>query len=190
MFESIAVLGAGSWGTALAVHLARVGHDVRLWARDPDLVGGDGGDAREPALPVGRPAARSRHAGVALASGAAGRDASWCSRFLRTACAPSRGRCRHRFRRGRFSSARPRAWRRILSSACRKSWARKRTRASQWWCSRGRASPRKSRVDCRRPCCLPLAIRRRRRTCRTDFAGPRCGSMSATMWLASRLAAR
>jgi glycerol-3-phosphate dehydrogenase (NAD(P)+) len=31
----IAVLGAGSWGTALAVHLARVGHDVRLWARDP-----------------------------------------------------------------------------------------------------------------------------------------------------------
>ena len=38
MFESIAVLGAGSWGTALAVHLARVGHDVRLWARDPELV--------------------------------------------------------------------------------------------------------------------------------------------------------
>jgi glycerol-3-phosphate dehydrogenase (NAD(P)+) len=36
--ESIAVLGAGSWGTALAIHLARVGHDVRLWARDPALV--------------------------------------------------------------------------------------------------------------------------------------------------------
>jgi len=34
----IAVLGAGSWGTALAVHLGRVGHDVRLWARDPALV--------------------------------------------------------------------------------------------------------------------------------------------------------
>jgi glycerol-3-phosphate dehydrogenase (NAD(P)+) len=32
--RSVAVLGAGSWGTALAVHLARVGHDVRLWARD------------------------------------------------------------------------------------------------------------------------------------------------------------
>jgi glycerol-3-phosphate dehydrogenase (NAD(P)+) len=30
----VTVLGAGSWGTALAVHLARVGHDVRLWARD------------------------------------------------------------------------------------------------------------------------------------------------------------
>jgi glycerol-3-phosphate dehydrogenase (NAD(P)+) len=34
----VSVLGAGSWGTAIAVHLARVGHDVRLWARDPALV--------------------------------------------------------------------------------------------------------------------------------------------------------
>jgi len=34
----VAVLGAGSWGTALAMHLARVGHDVRLWARDPATV--------------------------------------------------------------------------------------------------------------------------------------------------------
>jgi glycerol-3-phosphate dehydrogenase (NAD(P)+) len=32
----IAVLGAGSWGTALAVHLARLDHEVRLWSRDPD----------------------------------------------------------------------------------------------------------------------------------------------------------
>src|SRR5437773_2086795 len=32
-----AVLGAGSWGTALAVHLTRVGHRVKLWARDPEL---------------------------------------------------------------------------------------------------------------------------------------------------------
>ncbi len=34
----IGILGAGSWGTALAVHLGRLGHDVRLWARDPSLV--------------------------------------------------------------------------------------------------------------------------------------------------------
>jgi glycerol-3-phosphate dehydrogenase (NAD(P)+) len=34
MGAKVTVLGAGSWGTALAVHLARVGHDVRLWARD------------------------------------------------------------------------------------------------------------------------------------------------------------
>lgn len=31
----IAVLGAGSWGTALAILLARNGHDVRLWGNDP-----------------------------------------------------------------------------------------------------------------------------------------------------------
>jgi glycerol-3-phosphate dehydrogenase (NAD(P)+) len=35
--DTIAVLGAGTWGTALAVHLARVGHEVRLWARDASL---------------------------------------------------------------------------------------------------------------------------------------------------------
>lgn len=33
--RTVAVLGAGSWGTALAVHLGRIGHQVRLWARDP-----------------------------------------------------------------------------------------------------------------------------------------------------------
>jgi glycerol-3-phosphate dehydrogenase (NAD(P)+) len=36
--RTLTVLGAGSWGTALAVHLGRIGHDVRLWARDPVLV--------------------------------------------------------------------------------------------------------------------------------------------------------
>ncbi|MEX2270899.1 MAG: NAD(P)H-dependent glycerol-3-phosphate dehydrogenase [Vicinamibacterales bacterium] len=32
------VFGAGSWGTALAVHLANNGHRVHLWGRDPELV--------------------------------------------------------------------------------------------------------------------------------------------------------
>jgi glycerol-3-phosphate dehydrogenase (NAD(P)+) len=32
------VLGAGGWGTTLAIHLARRGHDACLWARDPALV--------------------------------------------------------------------------------------------------------------------------------------------------------
>jgi len=32
-----AVLGAGSWGTSLAIHLGGLGHGVRLWARDADL---------------------------------------------------------------------------------------------------------------------------------------------------------
>ncbi len=38
MTRVVTILGAGSWGTALAVHLGRVGHDVRLWARDRALV--------------------------------------------------------------------------------------------------------------------------------------------------------
>lgn len=37
MTHRIGVLGSGSWGTALAVHLAHTGHDVRLWARDAAL---------------------------------------------------------------------------------------------------------------------------------------------------------
>ncbi len=32
----IGVLGAGSWGTALAIQLARGGHEVDLWARNPE----------------------------------------------------------------------------------------------------------------------------------------------------------
>ncbi len=36
--KDIAVLGAGSWGTALAVHFAGAGgHRVKLWARDAEL---------------------------------------------------------------------------------------------------------------------------------------------------------
>ncbi|HKE45537.1 MAG TPA: NAD(P)H-dependent glycerol-3-phosphate dehydrogenase [Steroidobacteraceae bacterium] len=31
----ITILGAGSWGTALAIQFARAGHAVRLWGRDP-----------------------------------------------------------------------------------------------------------------------------------------------------------
>ena len=35
---TVTVLGGGSWGTALALQLSRVGHSVRLWARDPAFV--------------------------------------------------------------------------------------------------------------------------------------------------------
>ena len=31
--EPVAVLGAGSWGTALAIQIARAGHPTRLWTR-------------------------------------------------------------------------------------------------------------------------------------------------------------
>ncbi len=32
---TVCVVGAGAWGLALAVHCARAGHQVVLWARDP-----------------------------------------------------------------------------------------------------------------------------------------------------------
>ncbi len=37
--SAVAVIGAGSWGTALALHLARSGHAVRLWGHDPEHIG-------------------------------------------------------------------------------------------------------------------------------------------------------
>jgi len=36
--KRIAVIGAGSWGTALCIILARAGHDVRLWSRNAEVV--------------------------------------------------------------------------------------------------------------------------------------------------------
>jgi glycerol-3-phosphate dehydrogenase (NAD(P)+) len=36
--KRIAVIGGGSWGTALAVVAARAGHEVLLWSRNPDVV--------------------------------------------------------------------------------------------------------------------------------------------------------
>lgn len=38
MTKRIAIIGAGSWGTALAIIAARAGHDVTLWSRDPEVV--------------------------------------------------------------------------------------------------------------------------------------------------------
>jgi glycerol-3-phosphate dehydrogenase (NAD(P)+) len=37
MAAAVTILGAGSWGTALGVHLARLGHEVTLWARNAEL---------------------------------------------------------------------------------------------------------------------------------------------------------
>jgi glycerol-3-phosphate dehydrogenase (NAD(P)+) len=35
--SDVTVIGGGSWGTALALHLARRGDQVRLWFHDPRL---------------------------------------------------------------------------------------------------------------------------------------------------------
>src|ERR1044072_993531 len=33
--KQLAIIGAGNWGTALAIVAARAGHNVSLWSRDP-----------------------------------------------------------------------------------------------------------------------------------------------------------
>lgn len=44
----IGVLGAGSWGTALSIELARSGHEVVLWGRDPEVAAAIERDGRHP----------------------------------------------------------------------------------------------------------------------------------------------
>lgn len=46
--RAIAVIGAGAWGTALALHAARLGHQVTLWARRPESLAG--GQTRLPGV--------------------------------------------------------------------------------------------------------------------------------------------
>ncbi|QDP73406.1 NAD(P)-dependent glycerol-3-phosphate dehydrogenase [Legionella israelensis] len=36
--QTIAILGAGSWGSAIAIHLAKSGHHVLLWGRNPQHI--------------------------------------------------------------------------------------------------------------------------------------------------------
>ena len=43
-----AVIGAGSWGTTLANLLSNNGHDVMLWAREPEVVEGINKDHHNP----------------------------------------------------------------------------------------------------------------------------------------------
>jgi glycerol-3-phosphate dehydrogenase (NAD(P)+) len=51
MSSAIAVIGAGAWGTALAVQAARAGAAVRLWARDPARAAAIGAARVNPRLP-------------------------------------------------------------------------------------------------------------------------------------------
>jgi len=44
----VGVLGAGSWGTALAIEFARSGHEVLLWGRDPEVAASIQADGRHP----------------------------------------------------------------------------------------------------------------------------------------------
>ena len=92
--EQVAVIGAGSWGSALAVHLALVGHEVKLWGRDGSLV--EEMAARR-ANPVYLPDV-TFPPGLSPTAGSEGRARrprrSWWSPFLHMASAPSHARSR------------------------------------------------------------------------------------------------
>ena len=39
--KNIAIIGSGSWGTALAIHLAKMGNNIKMWAylqEEADLI--------------------------------------------------------------------------------------------------------------------------------------------------------
>ncbi len=51
----MAILGAGSWGTALAIEFGRSGHDVLLWGRDPEVAARIEADGVHPRRLTGYP---------------------------------------------------------------------------------------------------------------------------------------
>ena len=48
MTATVAIMGAGSWGTAFAKLVADAGHDAAVWARDPNVVGAINVSRRNP----------------------------------------------------------------------------------------------------------------------------------------------
>ena len=133
--QTIAVLGAGSWGTALAVHLARVGHDVRLWGRDAALVADDARAARERRSicpDVRSPTARARDhvdcrsavAGaqlIVVAVPSHGLRATCCAAARRTSTPAPCRRQRDQGARARHAAAHVRGDRRGSRAASRRS---------------------------------------------------------------------
>ena len=74
MSTTITVLGVGSWGTALALLLARNGHMVRLWGHDPDELAPLSRDRENRRYLPGIPFPDALTVGVDLAAALAGVD--------------------------------------------------------------------------------------------------------------------
>ena len=71
---SVAVLGAGSWGTALAALIARHGHATTLWGRDPAVAAAIEGQGENPRYLPGIPLPGNLRATTALPEAMAGAD--------------------------------------------------------------------------------------------------------------------
>jgi len=71
---TVAVVGGGSWGTALALHLGRNGQDVRLWVREPELAQLIGDTGENPWFLPGTPLPKTVSATAKLEEAVAGAD--------------------------------------------------------------------------------------------------------------------
>ena len=141
-------MGAGAWGTALAAHLARAGHDVRLWARRAEAAAEIAGGTNAVHLPgVALP---PLPATTDLAAAVAGAEAVLVAvpsefgraayRALRPVRAAGRGRgLRHQGPRARTSLRR-------MSEVA----AEELPGPARWPCSPGRRSRPRSRPGSRR----------------------------------------
>ena len=171
MTRDIAVLGAGSWGTALAVHLARVGHRVRVWSVEAPIVA-EMIERRanavylpditlpEDVLPT-----------TDLAEAVAGVDVvvlampSHAMRSVARAMAPL-------MRAGAIAVSAAKGLEQEslhrMSEVLAQETAARATRSS---CCRGRASPSKWRANCRRPCRSPPPICAAAERVQAEFRG-------------------
>ena len=190
MSERVAILGAGSWGTALAVHCARdrtrgalVGARRRARRRDraprenarylPSISLPDERRRR-------RPRSRARSTAPGSSSRPSRRTAS------RRRCAESSASAARRGHRQRDERARGRLAAPHVAGDC----AKRPAAGIRSSCSRVRASPSKSRAGCRRRSWSRRLTRRRRLRSRISLKGRRSGSTAATTSRASRSAAR
>ena len=70
----LAVIGAGAWGTALAQTFARTGHEVRLWARETEVVASIARDRENPLYLPGQTLAETIRASTDLDASLTGAD--------------------------------------------------------------------------------------------------------------------
>ena len=88
----ISIIGAGAFGTAMAITAARAGNEVVLWAHDPDGRAGDPRDGRESGLPRRRRARRESAADERprRSGGVLRHASSWSRRATTTATCSTR----------------------------------------------------------------------------------------------------
>ena len=72
--KRVCILGAGSWGSALAIHCGRLGHQTRLWGRDAALMDEIARTRSNPRYPLGQPFPETVEPGTSLSWALEGAD--------------------------------------------------------------------------------------------------------------------